>query len=477
MKSIIVALLAVICLAVSVTADLPVHCLHHQVRGTWTLSLTRDGESKDVVQVCTLESQLEDIQRKVVVTLDTPDIIRDENGKNVGHWTLIYDQGMELVFEGRKFFAFFRYTKNGDEVTSHCDQTFTGWYHTAVTKSDNWGCFKASKNQNTFDSIISTKNVHKLPKLSPSSNEYFKNNMDMIEKINGANLGWKATAYPQFEGKTIAEMQRMAGGQLVDHKKVASMKSFSKLMNALNEKNTGTKTSTVNLPLNLDWRNVSGVNFVSPVRNQGSCGSCYSFATLGMFESRVRILTQNKKQPYLSNQDIVSCCAYSQGCDGGFPFLVAKYAQDFGLTTEECDPYVGRDTKCANKCTTDRLYVSQYQYVGGYYGGTNEQSMMEELYRGGPVAIGIMVYSDFFNYRSGIYKHGNGNGQFDDPRFVEVNHAVLLVGYGETPEGVKYWICKNSWGSGWGDNGYFKIIRGIDNCGIESLAVAGTPVV
>lgn len=81
------------------------------------------------------------------------------------------------------------------------------------------------------------------------------------------------------------------------------------------------------LPEEFDWRNVDGKNFVSPIRNQGSCGSCYAFGTLGMFEARVRILSNNTKTPVFSTQDIVSCSEYSQGCEGGtflLLYLVTK---------------------------------------------------------------------------------------------------------------------------------------------------------
>ena len=80
------------------------------------------------------------------------------------------------------------------------------------------------------------------------------------------------------------------------------------------------------LPAAWDWRNVSGVNYVPPVRNQGACGSCYAFSSMGMIESRIRVATKNQVTVTLSPQDIVSCSGYSQGCDGGFPYLIAgKY--------------------------------------------------------------------------------------------------------------------------------------------------------
>jgi cathepsin C len=84
-----------------------------------------------------------------------------------------------------------------------------------------------------------------------------------------------------------------------------------------------------------DWRNVNGVNYVSPIRNQQSCGSCYTFGSMAMHEARLRIYSNNTKQTVFSTQDIVECSVYSQGCDGGFPYLVAgKYSEDFGVVEE-----------------------------------------------------------------------------------------------------------------------------------------------
>jgi len=91
------------------------------------------------------------------------------------------------------------------------------------------------------------------------------------------------------------------------------------------------------LPDSFDWRNVSGVNYVSPIRNQGSCGSCYSFGSMAIHEARLRIKTKNQNLTVFSTQDIVDCSNYSQGCDGGFPYIVAgKYAEDYGIVEESC---------------------------------------------------------------------------------------------------------------------------------------------
>merc|ERR1712172_245377 len=138
------------------------------------------------------------------------------------------------------------------------------------------------------------------------------------------------------------------------------------------------------LPKSFDWRNVDGVSYVSPVRNQGACGSCYAFSSMGMLESRVRILTANSRQFTFSPQDIVSCSSLAQGCSGGFPYLIAgRYGKDHGVVEEACSPYTGNDTACSTH-TCLRHYTGSYGYVGGYYGGCSEEAMKRLWY---PVAL------------------------------------------------------------------------------------------
>jgi len=235
------------------------------------------------------------------------------------------------------------------------------------------------------------------------------------------------------------------------------------------------------LPVSFDWRNVSGVSFLSPIRNQASCGSCYAFASMGMNEARLRIRTLNTDQTIFSPQDIVECSEYSQGCDGGFPYLISgKYAEDFGLVEEKCNPYKGIDGTCHTNQSCTRHYSTRYHYVGGFYGACNQELMKIELVKNGPLVVAFEVYDDFLSYQGGIYHHtflkDEKNFKFDP--FQLTNHAVLLVGYGtDQQSGQDYWIVKNSWGTSWGENGFFRIRRGNDECAIESIAVGSDIVV
>ena len=112
------------------------------------------------------------------------------------------------------------------------------------------------------------------------------------------------------------------------------------------------------------------------------------------------------------------------------------------------------------------------------FNSCNEESMMLALYKNGPIAVSFEVYNDFLHYKGGIYRHTKFADELNrfNP-FDLTNHVVLLVGYGQDPvSGLKYWVVENSWGEHWGEDGFFRIIRGTDECGIESMAVEISPI-
>ncbi|KAG2379199.1 hypothetical protein C9374_007338 [Naegleria lovaniensis] len=464
-----------------VAGDIPVHCLFHQVFGDWKFTLTPAQYSNDVVHnTCSMTSALPNTANTTLnLRLLAPDVAYDDQG-NQGFWTLIYDQGMEIVINKQKYFAFFNYTQKGQVVTSNCGQTFTGWYHDAVIAAKRFGCFRGVRVGAPSESV----STHIEPVRANLHEKIFVNNAEKINSINKSQKLWKAKAYPQFEGKTFAELRRIAGRHVPKFRKDALKIQKQKIQSMFptqtrhrGQKKVITEEDIKALPTEFSWTNVNGKDYVVPVRDQGQCGSCYAFSTSDMFGSRVRVATNGTKQPVYSPQDIVDCSAYSQGCDGGFMYLVSKYAEDYGLTLESCDPYLGQDGTCRNYCPSiKRDFGTNYAYCGGFYGATNEKNMMYDLYHGGPVAIAFEVFDDFFNYHSGVYTHKTASDlKLNDPHWEQTNHAVLLVGWG-VENGTPYWLVKNSWGTGWGINGYFKIKRGVDECDCESEAVVADPV-
>ncbi|KAL7637923.1 UNVERIFIED_CONTAM: hypothetical protein RMT77_011536 [Armadillidium vulgare] len=429
--------------------DTPATCLYEDIIGTWTFSETeRNGDN--TINCDTLG----EVVYTKTFTFTFPDTVTDELG-NSGTWTLIYNQGFEVRINERSYFAFFYYNETITGVTSYCDTLFNGWSRDNTVR--NWACFQGVKTTPVDPRVSATA----APK---SGKDKFKNDHKLIEKINSLKTTWKAKAYPQFEKYTYEERHKRAGGpaSVVRHRVHPAPATAEQ------------KKQASLLPENFDWRDVEGVNYVSPVRDQANCGSCYSFASMASLEARLRIATQNQRQDVFSPQDVLDCSVLSQGCAGGFNYLIAgRYAQDQGVIAEECNLYRGRDGECTRNASCPRTYVSEYHYVGDYYGGCNEELMLDALVAGGPYPVSFMVYDDFDYYDGGIYQYTALQADFNP--FEITNHAVLLVGYG-VEDGTKYWSIKNSWGAEWGEEGFFRIIRGVDNCGIESAGFLPTVI-
>ncbi|XWS31931.1 hypothetical protein CRYUN_Cryun23aG0118000 [Craigia yunnanensis] len=214
----------------------------------------------------------------------------------------------------------------------------------------------------------------------------------------------------------------------------------------------------------------------------GHCGSCWAFGAVESLSDRFCIHFDMNIS--LSVNDLLACCGFlcGSGCNGGYPISAWRYFVRRGVVTEECDPYFD-DTgcshpgcepayptpRCVKKCVKgNQLWRHSKHYsVGAYRINSDPADIMEEVYKNGPVEVSFTVYEDFAHYKSGVYKHVTGG--------VMGGHAVKLIGWGTSDDGEDYWILANQWNRGWGDDGYFKIRRGTDECGIESDVVAGLP--
>jgi C1A family cysteine protease len=200
----------------------------------------------------------------------------------------------------------------------------------------------------------------------------------------------------------------------------------------------------------LDWRNKDGVNWVSPILNQGNCGSCVAFAAVGTLETQVNVSSGIPGlNPKFSTQALFNCGGAS--CDWGWePSDAAHYLKSEGTPDEACMPYTsgatGEDVSCSNICSdaASRSYkiVSYKQPTRGY----QDIAAVKAALSHGPLVTTLTVYTDFLYYSGGIYKHVSGE--------AEGGHAVSIVGYNDAG---RYWIVRNSWGPDWGENGYIRV--------------------
>jgi C1A family cysteine protease len=212
----------------------------------------------------------------------------------------------------------------------------------------------------------------------------------------------------------------------------------------------------------VDWTSKGAV---TPVKNQGQCGSCWSFSTTGALEGAFEIASGNLVS--LSEQQFVDCDTVDSGCSGGLMDNAFTFAKSNAICTEASYPYKAtRGTCAAASCTVGlaKGTVTGYKDVSP----DSESAMMSAVSQQ-PVSIAIEADKSVFQlYKSGVLQSSCGSS---------LDHGVLLVGYG-TEDGTDYWKVKNSWGSSWGDAGYVKLLRGkggSGECGL--LKQASYPVV
>ncbi|XP_027915817.1 vignain-like [Vigna unguiculata] len=207
------------------------------------------------------------------------------------------------------------------------------------------------------------------------------------------------------------------------------------------------------VPASVDWRNRGAV---TDVKNQGQCGSCWAFSTIAAVEGINQIKTG--KLVSLSEQELVDCDTQNYGCNGGFMEWAFDYIKRYGITTENNYPYVARDGTCdTSKVQQPAVSIDGYESVP-----RNNEAALINVVANQPVSVAIDAGGyDFQFYSEGVFTGLCG---------TELNHGVAIVGYGTTQDGTKYWIVKNSWGSEWGENGYIRMQRDVDLCGIAMEA-------
>lgn len=207
-------------------------------------------------------------------------------------------------------------------------------------------------------------------------------------------------------------------------------------------------TAAFAAPAAVDWRNKGG-DWTTPIKDQGGCGSCVSFAVCATIESRINIACNNPNQdPNLSEAHLFFC-GCGNCCGGGWNFPPAlNFSKNTGIGLETSFPYTPTNQPC-------RTGIAPYIKIDNWTQLLGTADRKNVLATKGPVVAGMAVYSDFYAYRSGVYRRTSN--------VLRGYHAVSVVGYDDTQ---KCWIAKNSWGPGWGESGFFKI--GYGESGIDT---------
>lgn len=280
----------------------------------------------------------------------------------------------------------------------------------------------------------------------------FELSLEQVLAHNAEDHSWKMTIN-QFSDLTDAEIKAFKG-----HSGTQQM-SFSAPPPGFFDN----LKSVSELPKSVDWRE-KGV--VTPAKDQQSCGSCWAFSATEVLESHVAIATGKLLE--LGPQQMVSCapnpdeCGGTGGCQGSVQWLGFNYTIGAGgLSLEKDYPYTGRTGKCNPDETKPAAGITGYVRLPS----NNYTALMNAVATLGPVAIS--VDASWTLYSSGVFSGDCG---------TTIDHAVVLVGYGTDPEGGDYYLVRNSWGTGWGEDGYIRIARNdndSENCGIDEDPASG----
>jgi len=315
----------------------------------------------------------------------------------------------------------------------------------------------------------------------------------MADSINKMDTTWTAHVSPRFTNATNADVASLCGTFLPDHPDFYELPEETHLTGTMKDV-PDTFDSTTDFP--------GCEATIGHVRDQSNCGSCWAFGSSEAFNDR-RCIAHGDKVWYAA-EDVLACCSgikcgMSMGCNGGQPASAWSWLVKTGVTTggdesmkdgSTCNPYPFAacahhvdptddypacpsdgeypTPKCTKECIDDKFekkYDDDKVKALTSYSVKGEDKIMEEISTNGPVTAAFTVYEDFVSYSTGVYQHTTGK-QLG-------GHAIEIVGYGEE-NGTKYWKIKNSWNPTWGDKGFFKILRGSNECGIENQISAGS---
>jgi len=298
---------------------------------------------------------------------------------------------------------------------------------------------------------------------------------DLVQKVNtNPKSTWRAGVNENFLGHTKESIKKLLGTKFSAQalKRIASNVTLPK----------------VEIATSFDAREKwARCKSIATIRNQARCGSCWAFGATEAFTDRYCIATGMAQNPEFGPFYMVTCDENDSGCEGGSLSTAWSFIQNQGLPLESCMPYTiptcppsqqpclnfvptpsCPGATCTGNGTWATYHVSDVSTPGCGDFSCSADDMAKHIEANGPIEVAFTVYADFVHYKSGVYSHQSGEALG--------GHAVKIIGWGEE-NGTPYWLIANSWTVTWGNQGYFKILRGQNECGIESDPAAGTPLV
>lgn len=265
-----------------------------------------------------------------------------------------------------------------------------------------------------------------------------ENSLRTVQKhLLATRAGWRA-GQTSVSDLPRAERQLLLGASLSDVRTDGAYGKRSKVLeNAL--------------PEGFDWRNFEGQDFVSPVKNQGRCGSCVAFAAASTFETQLNILSRSKLHAWSFSPQHLFSCGGGSCASGWFPGSALDHMVRDGIPEEACFPYtsgaLGKDQPCKLTCSDAKLRsVKAIQRARNKRFKAASVDEVKQALLGGPLMTTMRVYDDFYLYTRGVYRYSTGA--------LLGGHAVMILGWSNADQA---WIARNSWGTDWGEEGDFRI--------------------
>jgi len=295
------------------------------------------------------------------------------------------------------------------------------------------------------------------------------NTLKVINDVNSKKTTWTA-APNKFSDWTKEQLKCLAGTAVIPQKRYSNEKMLKIAQHKLSKPND-------DIPTAFDSR-AAWPKCIHEIRDQARCGSCWAFGAAESLSDRFCIASNGTINLVLAPQDMVSCDTSNYGCEGGYLNYAWAYLVSDGVVPEWCFPYASQagdvpvcPSSCVNNATVTfdsvKYKASKYYAVGSWiFFWEREAAIQKEIMTTGPIEVGFSVYEDFINYKGGVYQYTTGD--------LLGGHAVKMVGWGvDAATNTPYWLIANSWSTTWGEEGYFRMRRGYDECGIEAQAYSG----